>query len=95
MAGFFAARESDERQAAQGDVHYLQAGPEVWTHSSQRSSNPLRWVEQSAKSYYKPIVVDPDTAAKIFEALSGMELALAILVAATGFVSVKLRAEVG
>jgi integrase len=48
------------------------------------ASNPLRWVEQSAKSYYKPIVVDPDTAAKIFEALSGMELALAILVAATG-----------
>ena len=49
------------------------------------ASNPLRWVEQSAKSYYKPIVVDPATAAKIFEALSGMELALAIpSVAATG-----------
>jgi len=48
------------------------------------SSNPVRWVEQSAKSSYKPIVLDPATAAKIFEALSGAELALAILVAATG-----------
>ncbi len=48
------------------------------------ASNPLRWVEQSAKSRYKPVVVNPATAAKIFEALSGAELALAILVAATG-----------
>jgi integrase len=48
------------------------------------SSNPVRWVEQSAKSNYKPIVLDPSTGAKIFEALSGAERALAILVAATG-----------
>lgn len=48
------------------------------------SSNPVRWVEQSAKSRYKPIVLDPSTAAKIFEALSGAERALVILVAATG-----------
>jgi integrase len=48
------------------------------------SSNPVRWVEQSAKSSYKPIVVDPATAAKIFAALSGAEQALVILVAATG-----------
>lgn len=48
------------------------------------SSNPVRWVEQSAKSSYKPIVVDPATAAKIFQALSGMERTLVILVAATG-----------
>jgi integrase len=48
------------------------------------SSNPVRWVEQSAKSSYKPIVVDPATAAKIFQALSGMEQTLVILVAATG-----------
>jgi integrase len=48
------------------------------------SSNPVRWVEQSAKSNYKPIVLDPSTAVKIFEALSGAERALAILVAATG-----------
>jgi hypothetical protein len=31
-------------------------------------------VEQSAKSSYKPIVLGPATAAKIFEALSGAEL---------------------
>jgi len=48
------------------------------------SSNPVRWVEQSAKSSYKPIVVDPATAAKIFQNLSGMEQTLVILVAATG-----------
>jgi len=48
------------------------------------SSNPLKWVEQSAKSNYKPIVLDPTTAAKIFDHLSGCELTLAILVAATG-----------
>ncbi len=48
------------------------------------SSNPVRWVEQSAKSSYKPIVLDPATAAKIFQALSGMEQTLVILVAATG-----------
>lgn len=48
------------------------------------ASNPVRWVEQSAKSRYKPVVIAPATAAKIFEALSGAELALAILVAATG-----------
>jgi integrase len=48
------------------------------------SSNPVRWVEQTAKSGYKPIVLEPATAAKIFEALSGAELALAVLVAATG-----------
>jgi integrase len=48
------------------------------------SSNPVKWVEQSSKSSYKPIVLDPSTAAKIFEALSGAELALTILVAATG-----------
>ena len=48
------------------------------------SSNPVRWVEQSAKSSYKPVVVDPATAAKIFELLSGMEQTLVILVAATG-----------
>jgi integrase len=48
------------------------------------ASNPVRWVEQSAKSSYKPIVVDPATAAKIFQNLSGMEQALVILVAATG-----------
>lgn len=48
------------------------------------SSNPVRWVEQSAKSSYKPVVVDPATAAKIFAALSGAEQALVILVAATG-----------
>jgi integrase len=48
------------------------------------SSNPVKWVEQSAKSNYKPIVLDPATAAKIFEQLSGFELALTILVAATG-----------
>jgi integrase len=48
------------------------------------SSNPVKWVEQSAKSSYKPIVLDPATAAKIFEQLSGFELALTILVAATG-----------
>ena len=48
------------------------------------SSNPVKWVEQSAKSNYKPIVLDPATAAKIFEQLSGVELALTILVAATG-----------
>jgi integrase len=48
------------------------------------SSNPVKWVEQSAKSSYKPIVLDPATAAKIFEQMSGFELALTILVAATG-----------
>ena len=48
------------------------------------SSNPVKWVEQSAKSSYKPIVLDPVTAAKIFEQLSGFELTLTILVAATG-----------
>jgi len=48
------------------------------------SSNPVKWVEQSAKSTYKPIVLDPGTAAKIFDHLSGCELTLAILVAATG-----------
>src|SRR6185369_5017883 len=48
------------------------------------ASNPVRWVEQSAKSSYKPIVVDPATAAKIFQLLSGMEQTLVILVAATG-----------
>jgi integrase len=48
------------------------------------SSNPIRWVEQSAKSSYKPIVLDPSSAAKIFETLSGAERALSILVAATG-----------
>ena len=48
------------------------------------SSNPVKWVEQTAKSGYKPIVLDPATAAKIFAALSGAELALTILVAATG-----------
>lgn len=48
------------------------------------SSNPVRWVEQSAKSRYKPVVVDPETAARILEGLSGAELALTILVAATG-----------
>jgi len=48
------------------------------------SSNPVKWVEQSAKSSYKPVVLDPAIAAKIFEALSGAELALTILVAATG-----------
>lgn len=48
------------------------------------SSNPVKWVEQSAKSSYKPIVLDPATAAKIFEQLSGFELTLTILVAATG-----------
>ncbi|MBB5342074.1 integrase [Edaphobacter lichenicola] len=48
------------------------------------SSNPIWWVEQSAKSSYKPIVLDPSSAAKIFETLSGADRALAILVAATG-----------
>jgi integrase len=48
------------------------------------ASNPVRWVEQSAKSSYKPIVVDPATAAKIFQNLSGMEQTLVIVVAATG-----------
>jgi integrase len=48
------------------------------------SSNPVRWVEQSAKSSYKPIVVDPAMAAKIFQKLSGIEQTLVILVAATG-----------
>jgi integrase len=48
------------------------------------SSNPVKWVEQSAKSNYKPIVLDPAAAAKIFDHLSGCELTLAILVAATG-----------
>jgi integrase len=48
------------------------------------SSNPVRWVEQSAKSSYKPVVLDPATAAKIFAALSGAEQALVILIAATG-----------
>jgi integrase len=48
------------------------------------SSNPVRWVEQSAMSRYKPIVIDPATAAKILESLSGPELALTILIAATG-----------
>lgn len=48
------------------------------------SSNPLRWVEQSAKSNYRPVVVDPATAAKILQALSGAERALTVLVAATG-----------
>jgi integrase len=48
------------------------------------SSNPVKWVEQPAKSSYKPIVLDPTTAAKIFEQLSGFELTLTILVAATG-----------
>ena len=51
---------------------------------SSESSNPVRWVEQSAKSSYKPIVLDPATAAKIFGALSGIEQALVVLVAATG-----------
>jgi hypothetical protein len=41
--------------------------------SRSEASNPVRWVEQSAKSSYKPIVVDPATAAKIFQNLSGME----------------------
>jgi integrase len=48
------------------------------------SSNPVRWVEQSAKSSYKPLVLDPATAAKIFDHLSGCELTVTILVAATG-----------
>lgn len=52
------------------------------------SSNPVRWVDQSAKSRYKPVVVDPATAAKILGAFSGpdqaLQLALTILVAATG-----------
>jgi integrase len=48
------------------------------------ASNPVRWVEQSAKSRYRPIVITPETAARIFEQLSGAELALAVLVAATG-----------
>ena len=48
------------------------------------ASNPVRWVEQSAKSRYKPVVVTPEIAARIFEQLSGAELALAMLVAATG-----------
>ncbi len=52
------------------------------------SSNPVRWVEQPAKSRYRPIVVDPATAAKILRAFSGpdrvLQLALTILVAATG-----------
>ena len=48
------------------------------------SSNPVRWVEQSSKSSYRPVVIDPAMAAKILEKLSGAELALTILVAATG-----------
>jgi integrase len=48
------------------------------------SSNPVKWVEQSAKSSYKPVVLDPATAARIFDHLSGCELAVTILVAATG-----------
>jgi len=48
------------------------------------SSNPLRWVEQSAKSSYRAVVVDPATAAQILEALTGAERALTLLVAATG-----------
>jgi integrase len=43
-----------------------------------------RCVEQSAKSSYKPVVLDPKTAARIFDHLSGFELTLAILVAAKG-----------
>jgi integrase len=48
------------------------------------SSNPVRWVEQTALSRYKPVRVDPATAGRILERLSGAELALALLVAATG-----------
>src|ERR1700730_2056464 len=48
------------------------------------SSNPIRWVQQSAQLNYKPILRDPSPAAKIFEPLTGAERALAILVAATG-----------
>jgi hypothetical protein len=47
-------------------------------------SNPVRWVEQSEKSSYKPEVLDPMTAARIFDHLSGFQLTLAILVAAKG-----------
>lgn len=48
------------------------------------SSNPVKWVEQSAKSSYKPLVLDPAFAAKIFDHLEGCELTVTILVAATG-----------
>jgi len=47
-------------------------------------SNPVRWVKQSAKSRYEPVRVDPATAGRILEALSGAELALTLLVAAIG-----------
>lgn len=48
------------------------------------SSNPVRWVEQSAKSRYRPVVIDPDTAAHILIALKGIEFTVTVLIAATG-----------
>jgi len=84
MAGFVEAFESDEGKIRRiMSVIYSRAQKYGLLPRSE-SSNPVRWVEQSAKSSYKPIVVDPATAAKIFQSLSGMEQTLVILVATTG-----------
>ena len=48
------------------------------------SSHPVQWVEQATESRYKPVRVDPTTAGRRLERLSGAELALTLLVAATG-----------
>ncbi len=50
----------------------------------ENSSHPVRWVAQTTLSRYKPVRVDPATAGRILEKLSGAELALTLLVAATG-----------
>jgi integrase len=49
---------------------------------SRRATIPAE--DLNGESSYKPIVLDPSSAAKIFETLSGAERALSILVAATG-----------
>lgn len=47
-------------------------------------TNPVNWVEQSGKSYYKAVIVTPGQAFKIMMALPESERVLTLVIAATG-----------
>lgn len=47
-------------------------------------TNPVNWVEQSAKSHYKAVLVTPEQAFKILLALPESERVLTLVIAATG-----------
>src|ERR1035438_6067190 len=84
LAGLVVALKSDEGQILRIMSIVFTRAQKYGIVPRTESSNPVKWVEQSAKSNYKPIVLDPATAARIFEQLLGFELTLTILVAATG-----------